>query len=52
MHMGTAHASGDHLRLPSLSAPNTEVRQKKAREMQHLLVLKNPDATIATYMKQ
>jgi hypothetical protein len=28
------------------------VRQKKAREMQHLLVLKNPDATIATYMKQ
>jgi hypothetical protein len=51
MHMGTVHVSGDHLRLPSLPAPDTEARQKKVREMQHLLVLKHPDAIIVTSVK-
>jgi hypothetical protein len=36
MHVGTTHASGDHLHLPSLLAPDTEARQQKVRrEMQH-----------------
>jgi hypothetical protein len=31
MHVGTAHASGDNLHLPSLPTPDTEARKQKVR---------------------
>ena len=50
-HVGPTRASGDRLCMCSLLAPDIEARQQKDEEEDRTpdLVLKYPDATIATY---